>query len=83
MTESTDNKYTLYRRKVWLLYALITVVVMIFLATVVAQDNEERLFLSLMAAAAAYVFRPSERTIERYVLRLFGVSPPPKQDTDN
>jgi len=78
MTESSDNKYILYSKKVWMIYTLITIIIMTVLAIVVAQDNEERLFYSLMAAAASYVFRPTDRTISKYVLRLFGVSPPVK-----
>lgn len=83
MTESTDSKYALYSKKVWLIYTLITIIIMIALATVVAQDNEERLFYSLMTAAASYVFRPTDRTISKYVLRLFGVSPPIESDVNN
>ncbi len=80
MTKSTNNKYALCSKKVWAIYALITVAIMIVLATFVAQDNEERLFYSLMTAAASYVFRPTDKVISKYVLRLFGVSPP--QETD-
>lgn len=83
MTESADNKYTLYRKKVWMIYTLITIIIMIVLAAFVAQDNEERLFYSLMTAAASYVFRPTDRTISKYVLRLFGVSPPIESDVKN
>ena len=83
MTESTDNKYALCSKKVWMLYTLITVVIMIVMATVIAQDNEERLFYTLMTAAASYVFRPTEKLISKYVLRLFGVSPPIKSDKNN
>lgn len=78
----TNNNYASCSKKVWAIYALITVVVMIVLATFVAQDNEERLFYSLMAAASAYVFRPTDRTISKYVLRLFDVSPPDKPEVD-
>ena len=82
MTNETNNQYSSCSKKLWAIYTLITVVVMIVLATLVAQDNEERLFYSLMTAAAAYVFRPTDRTINKYVLRLFGVSPPEKTDAD-
>ena len=78
----TDNKYTLCSKKVWAIYALITVAIMIVLATFVAQDNEERLFYSLMTAAASYVFRPTDKVISKYVLRLFGVSPPEESDVN-
>ncbi len=76
MTKSTENIYASCSKKVWSIYIIITVVIMIVLATFVAQDNEERLFYSLMTAAAAYVFRPTDKIISKYVLRLFGVSPP-------
>ena len=83
MTENTDNKYALSCKKVWMIYALIIIIIMIILAIFVARDNEERLFYSLMTAAASYVFRPTDRVINKYVLRLFGVSPPKEPDADN
>lgn len=82
MTKNTNNKYALCSKKVWAIYALITVAIMIILATFVAQDNEERLFYSLMTAAASYVFRPTDKIISKYVLRLFGVSPPEESDVN-
>jgi hypothetical protein len=78
----TNNEYALCSKKVWAIYALITVAIMIVLATFVAQDNEEGLFYSLMTAAASYVFRPTDKTISKYVLRLFGVSPPEESDVN-
>ncbi len=82
MTKSTNNEYALCSKKVWGIYALIIVAIIIVLVAFVAQDNEERLFFSLMTAAAAYVFRPTDRVISKYVLRLFGVSPPENPDTN-
>ncbi len=79
MTNNTDNEYASARKKVWAIYSLITLAIIIILVAFVASDNEERLFFSLMTAAAAYVFRPTDRTLNKYVLRLFGVSPPPKE----
>jgi len=77
MTESTTEKeYASYCKKVWAIYALVVFVLVIILVTLVARDNEERLFYSLMTIAASYVFRPSEKTIRKYVLRFFGISPP-------
>lgn len=78
MTNNTDNEYALCRKKVWGIYALIVVAIIIVLVALVASDNEERLFFSLMTVAASYVFRPTDRVINKYVLRLFGVSPPEK-----
>ena len=80
MENSTDKEYASYRKKVWAIYALVVVAVIILLVTFVAQDNEERLFYSLMTAAASYVFRPTDRSIGKAVLRLFGVSPPVESD---
>ena len=82
MTKNADNDYASSRKKVWGIYAFITVVVIIILVLFFAQDNEERLFFSLMTAAAAYVFRPTDRTINKYVLKLFGVSPPEGSETN-
>lgn len=76
MTNPDNSKYPYYRKVVWGLYALAALVVIILLVAFVAQDNEERLFYSLMTAAAAYVFRPTERFIARKVLQLFGVAAP-------
>lgn len=81
MTKQATDDYAASRKKVWGIYALIAVVVIIILVLFFAQDNEERLFYSLMTAAAAYVFRPTDRTIDKYALKLFGVSPPEKPGT--
>ena len=80
MTESAENNYAKYRKIVWVIYALIVAVLIVILALIVAQDNEERLFYSLMTAAASYVFRPGDRLISKAVLRLYNLSPP--QETD-
>lgn len=82
MTNNANDEYALCRKKVWGIYALITVFIIIVLVAFVAQDNEERLFYSLMTAAASYVFRPTDRVINKYVLRLFGVSPPQESDVN-
>ena len=80
MNDSEDKNYAKYCKKVWGIYALLVVVLIVILVLLVAQDTEERLFYSLMTAAAAYVFRPTDRVINKYVLKLFGVSPPAKSD---
>ena len=80
MTESTDNNYAKCSKKVWIIYSLIVIALIVILVTIVAQDNEERLFYSLMTVAASYVFRPSDKSISKMVLRLFGVSPPVDSD---
>ena len=80
MTKSEDTNYAKYCKKVWGIYALLVVVLIVVLVTLVAQDNEERIFYALMTAAAAYVFRPTDRVINKYVSKLFGVEPPVKSD---
>lgn len=76
MSESEDKQYAGYCKKVWMLYALAVVILIIILVALVASDAEERFFYALMPAAAAYVFRPTERFIGKVVSRLFGVEPP-------
>jgi hypothetical protein len=76
MSESEEKQYAGYCKKVWILYAILVVVLIIILVTLVASDTEERFFFTIMPAAAAYVFRPTDRFIGKIVLRLFGVEPP-------
>ena len=76
MSESKEKQYAGYCKKVWILYALLVVVLITILVTLVASDAEERFFFTVMPAAAAYVFRPTDRLIGKLVLRLFGVEPP-------
>ena len=76
MEERKENKYPFYRKLTWVLYALIVVLLIVFLATVVASDNEEKLFYSLMTAVGSYVLRPTKQHIDWVVLRLFKTSPP-------
>jgi type IV secretory pathway component VirB8 len=76
MSESEEKQYARYCKKVWILYSLLVVVLIVVLVTLVASDTEERFFYTVMPAAAAYVFRPTDRFIGKVVLRLFGVEPP-------
>ena len=76
MTDNQDDKYIFYTKMTWAIYALMTIVVIIVLVLFVAQDNEERFFYSLMPAAAAYVFRPSDRVLSNLILKFTGVSKP-------
>lgn len=76
MTDKKENEYASCSKKVWAIYVVVVIFLIIFLVAVVARDNEERLFYSLMTAAAAYVFRPTDRLIGKAVMRLFGVAPP-------
>ena len=80
MSVSEDKQYAGYCKKVWILYALLVVALIIILVTLVASDTEERFFFTVMPAAAAYVFRPTDRFIGRIVFRLFGVERPAALD---
>ena len=80
MTNDQDGEYQAYLKKAWVIYALITLVVIVVLVLFVARDNEERFFYSIMPAAAAYVFRPTERYLARLIFKFTGVSRPPEKE---
>ena len=69
MTTDIDNKFAKYSKIAWGIYTLAAIVVIVILVTVVAQDNEERLFYGLMTAACAYVFRPTEKFFKKQVMK--------------
>ncbi|VAW50979.1 hypothetical protein MNBD_GAMMA06-982 [hydrothermal vent metagenome] len=73
---TTKQEYANYTKKAWIIYSLITIAVVVVLVLFVAQDNEERFFYGLMPAAAAYVLRPSDRLLDKYILKFTGVSRP-------
>lgn len=72
----TDNnqKYAYYTKVAWAIYALITILIIAVLVLFIARDNEEMIFYGLMTAAASYVFRPSDKTFGKYILKFTGVS---------
>jgi hypothetical protein len=74
MTNDQDRKFQSYIKKAWAIYALLTIVLIVILVLFVAQDNEERFFFTIMPAAAAYVFRPTDRYISKLIFRFTGVS---------
>ena len=76
MTNVEHAKYQSHLKKAWTIYALITVAVIVVLVLFVAEDNEERFFFTIMPAAAAYVFRPTERYMSELILKFTGVSKP-------
>jgi hypothetical protein len=76
MTSDQDSNYQSYVKKAWVIYALLTVVFIAILVLFVARDNEERFFYTIMPAAAAYVFRPTERYLDKLILKFTGVSRP-------
>ena len=72
MTENENMKDTSNMKVAWAIYALITILVILVLVFLVAEDNEEMLFFSLMTAAAAYVFRPTDRYMKKQIARFMG-----------
>jgi hypothetical protein len=76
MTNNQDSKYQSYIKRAWLIYSLITIALIVILVLFVAQDNEERFFFTIMPAAAAYVFRPTNRYIGKLIFKFTGVPQP-------
>ena len=72
MTEDENKKDALNIKVAWAIYALITILVIVALVFIVAEDNEEKLFFSLMTAAASYVFRPTDRFMKKQITRFMG-----------
>jgi len=80
MTNMQNGNYPSLLKRAWIIYALITVVLIVVLVLFVAEDNEERFFFSIMPAAAAYVFRPTERYLGKLIYRFTGVSKPAENE---
>ncbi|MCW9058824.1 MAG: hypothetical protein OQL11_08135 [Gammaproteobacteria bacterium] len=80
MKNIQNGKYQSYLKRAWAIYALITVVLIVVLVLFVAGDNEERFFFTIMPAAAAYVFRPTERYMNKLIFKFTGVSKPSEND---
>ena len=80
MMSNQDIKYKSYIKRAWAIYALITIALIAILVLFVAQDNEERFFFTIMPAAAAYVFRPTNRYLGKLIFRFTGVSQPSENE---
>ena len=80
MTDNQDQKYAHYTKVAWIIYALISIVLMAILVLFVAQDNEERFFYGFMTPAAFYVFRPTNRYFSKLIFKFTGVSEPAKKE---
>ena len=80
MTDNQNDKYVFYTKMAWVIYALMTIVLIVILVLFVAQDNEERFFYGLMPAAAAYVFRPTDKIFSKLIFKLTGVSQPVEKE---
>jgi hypothetical protein len=80
MTDNQDQKYVYYKKVAWTIYALIAVALMTVLVLFVAQDNEEKFFYGIMTPAAFYVFRPTDRYLNKLIFKFTGVSPAAEQE---
>ncbi len=80
MTDEQDSKFQSYKKRAWVIYALLTIALIVILVLFVAQDTEERFFFTIMPAAAAYVFRPTDRYISKLIFKFTGVSQPPENE---
>jgi len=80
MMNNQDIKYQSYIKRAWAIYALITIALIAILVLFVAQDNEERFFFTIMPAAAAYVFRPTNRYLGKLIFKFTGVSQPSENE---
>ncbi len=76
VTDNQDGKFQSYIKRAWVIYALMTIALVVVLVLFVAGDNEERFFFTIMPIAAAYVLRPTDRYIEKLVFKFTGVSRP-------
>lgn len=75
-----NNKHAQYTKTAWKIYALMAAALAVVLILLIAQDTEEQLFYGIMTIAVAYVFRPTDRVINKYVLKYTGVSPPTENE---
>ena len=80
VTDDQDSKFQSYMKRAWVIYALLTIALIVILVLFVAQDNEERFFFTIMPAAAAYVLRPTNRYLGNLVFKFTGVAPPKEED---
>ena len=80
MTNTQNDKYQSHLKKAWMIYALLTIVLIVVLVLFLARDNEERFFYTIMPAAAAYVFRPTERYMGKLIFKFTGVSKPTENE---
>ena len=80
MNNIQNGKYQSNLRIAWAIYALITIAIIVVLVLFAAEDNEERFFFTIMPAAAAYVFRPTERYLGKLIVKFTGVSKAKEND---
>lgn len=80
MSDNQDQKHVVYTKVAWAIYTLMVTVAVAVLVLVVATDNEEMFFYGLMTAAASYVFRPTDKLLNKFIFKFTGVSQPTEQE---
>jgi hypothetical protein len=80
MTINQNQKYDHYTKIAWIIYTVAAIVLAAVLVLFVAQDNEEMFFYGMMTLAAAYVLRPSEKIMDKKILKFTGFSRPTKEE---
>lgn len=80
MTNMQSGNYQSMLKRAWIIYALIALALIVVLVLFVAADTEERFFFTIMPAAAAYVFRPTESYMAKLIFRFTGVSKPTENE---
>ena len=76
MSSEQQSEYQAARKKAWRIYAAIIFCLILVLVFVVARDNEERFFYSLMTLGASYAFRPNDEQLNALIKRFLGVEAP-------
>jgi len=80
MSNEQVKDHTYYTKVAWAIYALIIILLMAVLLLFVASDNEELFFFGFMTPTAAYVFRPTNRYINKLIFKYTGVSQPAENE---
>ncbi len=80
MANNPDNQFTHYTKVAWRIYTLIALLIMAVLVLFIARDTEEMLFYGFLTPAAFYVFRPTNRYINRLIYKFTGISQPSEQE---
>ena len=80
MTVNQNQKYDHYTKVAWIIYTVAAIVLAAVLVLFVAEDNEEMFFYGMMTLAAAYVLRPSEKLMDKKILKFTGISRPGKEE---
>lgn len=83
MSDNQKDQYLYYTKIAWVIYSLVVLVFILVLVFLVASDNEERFFYTIMPAAAAYVFRPMNKPFSKLIFKYTGVSYPEDKGQDS